>query len=231
MSSPSGPNAPQPYPEPSAWSLYAPQQPKKKPTGLMILVVGLVGLLLVGSCVAVLASLGESSGPTVQEAQPEASAKPEASASDEPTTDNSTEAPTEEPSDTDSGELAKDAEQKFTYPDGLVIRITNFKRGTVGRYAEGGHPGDPMVLFTVHIKNGTSHKVDADEFSVEVSFGPDDDLAEAIHGNGLDDVTGVIAKGRSKTGQYGFAVPIEHMDELFIDVSDYEHDLFFWSVK
>jgi hypothetical protein len=112
-----------------------------------------------------------------------------------------------------------------------VIRITNFKRGTVGRYAEGGHPGDPMVLFTVHIKNGTSHKVDADEFSVEVSYGPDDDFAEAIHGNGLDDVTGVIANGRSKTGQYGFAVPIEHMDELFIDVSDYEHDLFFWSVK
>jgi hypothetical protein len=225
MSSTTGPNAPQPYPEPSAWPLYAPQQPKKKPTGLMILVVGLVGLLLVGSCVAVLASLGESSGPTVQEAQPDASA------SDEPTTDNSTEEPTEEPSGTDSGELAKAAEQKFTYADGLVIRITNFKRGTVGRYAEGGHPGDPMVLFTVHIKNGTSHKVDADEFSVEVSYGPDDDFAEAIHGNGLDDVTGVIANGRSKTGQYGFAVPIEHMDELFIDVSDYEHDLFFWSVK
>ncbi len=53
----------------------------------------------------------------------------------------------------------------------------------------------------------------------------------AIRGNGLDDVIGVIAKGRSKTGQYGFAVPIEYMDELYIDVSDYEHDPFFWSVK
>ena len=88
-----------------------------------------------------------------------------------------------------------------------------------------------MVLFTVHIKNGTSHKVDADEFSVEVTYGDDDDDAEAIHGKGLDDVTGVIAKGRSKTGQYGFAVPIEYMDELYIDVSDDEHDPFFWSVK
>jgi hypothetical protein len=65
---------------------------------------------------------------------------------------------------------------------GLEIRITNFKFGTVGRYADGGHPGDPIVLFTVHIKNGTSHKVDADEFSVEVTYGPDDDDAEAIHG-------------------------------------------------
>ena len=240
MSNPSGPNSPQPDPEPSAWPLYPPQQPKK-PTGLFILVVGLVGLLLVGSCVAVLASQGESSGPTVQESQqsgptvqesqPEASA----SASDEPTTDNSTEEPTKEPTKEPSpyrqGELAKAAEQKFTYADGLEIRINNFKRGTVGRNAEGGHPGDPMVLFTVHIKNGTSHKVDADEFSVEVDYGPDLDVAEAISGNGLDDVTGVIAKGRSKTGLYGFAVPIEYMDELLIDVSDYKHDLFSWSVK
>ena len=225
MSNPAGPSAPQPSPGPSGWPLYAPQQLKKKPTGLIILLVVVGLLLLVGSCVADLASHGESSGPTVQESQPEASA------SDEPTTDNSTEEPTEDPSDTDSGELAKAAEQKFTYADGLEIRITNFKRGAVGRHAEGGHPGDLMVLFTVHIKNGTSHKVDADEFSVEVTYGPDDDDAEAIHGNGLDDVTGVIAKGRSKTGQYGFAVPIEHMDELYIDVSDYEHDPFFWSVK
>ena len=29
----------------------------------------------------------------------------------------------------------------------------------------------------------------------------------AIRGNGLDDVIGVIAKGRSKTGQYGFMTP------------------------
>jgi hypothetical protein len=213
--------------------MYAPQQPKKKPTGLIILLVVVGLLLLVGSCVAVLASHGESSGPTVQESQSEASA------SDEPTTDNSTEEPTEEPTKEPTkepspyrqGELAKAAEQKFTYADGLEIRITNFKRGTVGRNAEGGHPGDPMVLFTVHIKNGTSHKVDADEFSVEVTYGDDDDDAEAIHGKGLDDVTGVIAKGRSKTGQYGFAVPIEYMDELYIDVSDDEHDPFFWSVK
>jgi hypothetical protein len=239
MSNPSGPNAPQPDPEPRAWPLYEPQQPKKKPTGLIILVVGLVGLLLVGSFVAVLASQSESSGPTVQESQRSGPTvqewQPDASASDEPTTDNSTEEPTKEPTKEPSpyrqGKLAKAAEQKFTSADGLVIRITNFKRGTVGRNAEGGHPGDPMVLFTVHIKNGTSHKVDADEFSVEVTYGDDDDDAEAIHGNGLDDVTGVIAKGRSKTGQYGFAVPIRDMDELLIDVSDYDHDPFFWPVK
>jgi hypothetical protein len=232
MSNPGGPSAPQSDPEPSAWPLYALQQPEKKPTGLIILLVVVGLLLLVGSCAAVLASHGESSGPAVQESQPEASA------SDEPTTDNSTEAPTKqptkeptkEPSPYRQGKLAKAAEQKFIYADGLEIRITNFKRGTVGRNAEGGHPGDPMVLFTVHIKNGTSHKVDADEFVVEVTYGDDDD-AEAIHGKGLDDVTGVIAKGRSKTGQYGFAVPIEDMDELYIDVSDDEHDPFFWSVK
>jgi len=90
-----------------------------------------------------------------------------------------------------------------------------------------------MVLFTVHIKNGTSHKVDADEFTVEVSYGPEGDAAESIYDTGLDDVTGVIAKGRQKTGKYGFAVPTKHMDDLVIEVSDYEHDpaLFSGSVK
>jgi hypothetical protein len=68
------------------------------------------------------------------------------------------------------------------------------------------------------------HKVDADEFSVEVSYGPDGDAAEEIYDDGLDDVTGVIAKGRQKTGKYGFAVPTKHMDDLVIEVSDYEHD-------
>jgi hypothetical protein len=33
-----------------------------------------------------------------------------------------------------------------------------------------------------------SQKVDADEFSVEVSYGPDGDAAEAIYDDGLDDV-------------------------------------------
>ena len=94
MSSPTGPSAPQPYPGPSGPAPYAPQPPKKKRTGLIILlvIVGLVGLLLFGSCVAVLASsLGEPSGTTVKEAEPEASA----AASDEPA-----EKPTEEPSAT-----------------------------------------------------------------------------------------------------------------------------------
>ena len=84
-------------------------------------------LLLVGSCVAVLASHGESSAPTVQESSAPTvqESQPEASASDEPTTDNSTEEPTKEPTEEPSpyrqGKLAKAAEQKFTYPDGQEI--------------------------------------------------------------------------------------------------------------
>jgi hypothetical protein len=121
---------------------------------------------------------------------------PPASSAPAPHSPSATEEPTaDEPSDTDTGELAKAGKQKFTYEDGLEIWITDLKRGKVGSYAAGGHPGDPMVLFTVHIKNGTSHKVDAEEFSVEVSYSPDGDAAESIYDNGLDDVTGVIAKG------------------------------------
>jgi flagellar basal body-associated protein FliL len=86
MSSPTGPSAPQPYPSgPAAPQPYQPQQPKKKRTGLIILlaIVGLVGLLLFGSCVAVLVSLGKPSG-TVKEAEPAASASSEPTTEDRP---------------------------------------------------------------------------------------------------------------------------------------------------
>jgi hypothetical protein len=53
-----------------------------------------------------------------------------------------------------------------------------------------------------------SQKVDADEFSVEVSYGPDGDAAEAIYDDGLDDVTGVIAKGLPQLG----SVPLPRID-------------------
>jgi cytoskeletal protein RodZ len=95
MSNPAGPSAPQPYPtQPGTPPSYAPQPqpPKKKRTGLIILlvVVGLIGLLLFGSCVAILASLGEPSGTAVKEAVPEASA----AASEEPTAPEPSEEPT-----------------------------------------------------------------------------------------------------------------------------------------
>jgi hypothetical protein len=53
-----------------------------------------------------------------------------------------------------------------------------------------------------------SQKVDADGFSVEVSYGPDGDAAEAIYYDGLDDVTGVIAKGLPQLG----SVPLPRID-------------------
>jgi cytoskeletal protein RodZ len=56
----------------------------------LLVIIGLVGLLLFGSCVAVLASLGEPSGTAVKEAEPQASVSAAPTASK----------PTEEPSPT-----------------------------------------------------------------------------------------------------------------------------------
>ena len=74
-----------------------------------------------------------------------------------------------------------------------------------------------MVLFRLHIKNGTTHKVNGDEFSVSLSYGAEGDEAEGVY----------------KTGKYGFAVPTKHMNDLIIQVDDYEHEpaLFAGAVK
>jgi len=139
----------------------------------------------------------------------------------------------ESSSEPDSGDLAKAGSEKVRTDDGLEIWITDLKRGRIGSNASGGHPGDPMVLFRLHIKNGTTHKVNGDEFSVSLSYGAEGDEAEGVYDTGLDSVTGVIARGRQKTGKYGFAVPTKHMNDLIIQVDDYEHEpaLFAGAVK
>jgi hypothetical protein len=44
-------------------------------------------------------------------------------------------------------------------------------------------------------------------------------------GHSEEGLSGTIAKGRSKTGTYGFEVPAKHMKNLVIEVApDYEHD-------
>ena len=68
---------------------------------------------------------------------------------------------------------------------------------------------------------------------MSMSYGSEGDEAEEIYDTPYDSVTGTIARNRQKTGKYGFVVPTKHMNDLIIEVSDYEHDpaLFSGSVK
>jgi hypothetical protein len=41
--------------------------------------------------------------------------------------------------------------EKFTYDDGIVVEIIKTRRTKVGRYAAGGHPGDPEAAISIRI--------------------------------------------------------------------------------
>ena len=123
--------------------------------------------------------------------------------------------------------------QSFTYEDGLKVTVTEVKRGTVNSDDWEGNPGDPKVIVTVKITNGTTHKVRADEAGVQLYYGSQGDVAENLYN--YEGFTGTISKGRSRTGKYDFALPNKTaLKSITVEVEpsfDHESAIFEGSVK
>jgi hypothetical protein len=116
-------------------------------------------------------------------------------------------------------EIAKvGPDEWFTYEDGVEVQVTKVEPYTLGEYAMVGNPGDPGVIVTVTIKNGTSAVFDATLADVQVTYGPNGDTTEREYDEA--GFTGSIPPGRAATAKFDFAVvPTEHHDELLIEVS------------
>ena len=129
-------------------------------------------------------------------------------------------APSGDPSD------VKGAKERATYSDGLQIWITDVQRGRVGRDDGMGsvHPGDTTIRFTVHVKNGTSHQLSADEYMIAASYGKDGNAGEQVYSDWEEELGGVITKGRVKSGRYEFTVPAKYLGNVLVEVTDWEHD-------
>ena len=129
-------------------------------------------------------------------------------------------APSGDPSD------VKGAKERATYNDGLQIWITDVQRGRVGRDDGMGsvHPGDTTIRFTVHVKNGTSHQLSADEYMIAASYGKDGNAGEQVYSDWEEELGGVITKGRVKSGRYEFTVPAKYLGNVLVEVTDWEHD-------
>jgi hypothetical protein len=150
---------------------------------------------------------------------------------DEPT-DQPTDEPTAEPTDTDPGVLKFG--QTITWEDRLEASITSAKRRTISRYAAGGKAGEPMAVITIKIKNGTKKAFNADDVSVNVTYGSGGTQADQVYDEGLDNFEGTIAKGRSRSALYGFAVSSKGLKDLVVEIApsyDYTPALFSGSAK
>lgn len=154
--------------------------------------------------------------------------------SEAPMDDESTEEPTEEPTDEESEEEFQTAtfKQKYVYTDGVEIEIIKIKRGQISAYdAEindnDTKAGDPYVVFTVRVKNGTNKRLDLSA-SGSVSYGPDGEAAESSFLEGADDLglTGTVLPGKSKSSESSaWLIPSKYQDDVVYEFSpDFDHD-------
>jgi hypothetical protein len=92
-----------------------------------------------------------------------------------------------------------------------------------------------MTIITVKITNKSDHNLQGDLVSVDATYGDDGDSADTVFDDNVgDSISGTITKGRSKSGQYGFAIPKKARGNVTVEVNiDYDHDnaVFIGSVK
>lgn len=216
--SPQGPQ--QPHPGATAFAPSGPPPKKKRRVWLWVLLGVLVLVfLLIAACSAIFA---KSVGEAVQSAAPQQpSTVPSSGASG-----GATSAPT---SNTATfGDTVK-------YDDGLAVTITKTKNAKQSKYTE--HPGEPVTVFYVRVTNNTDQNLNGDLVSVDSTYGKDGSNADQVYDVDSfgDQISGTIAKGKSKTGEYAFAVPTKERGDVDVEVSlvDFDHDsaLFSGSVK
>lgn len=156
---------------------------------------------------------------------------PAAEVSEPAETTGPTEADSQDPSET-TGSF----EDQIKYPDGVAVEVTRIKQTkvTASGYAEGLEEGDPYTTLSVRVKNGSGATIDVNLASAQMVYGPDGDEAVSVFDEGIDAMEGKVLPGKSKTGEYGFAVPSKYMSDVQMEFSfDFEHEpaIFTGSIK
>jgi len=147
-----------------------------------------------------------------------------------PAVEETTTPPEEEP-----GVAKVGATQWFTYEDGLKVQVTKLARYKAGQATATGKTGDPAVVLTVTIRNGTKATADLSLTTVKLAYGANGNEGEQIfdenHGSGF---SGSATPGKAKTAKFAFLVP-KGRQVLDIEVQpgflDYESVHFEGSVK
>lgn len=196
-------------------------------------IIGVVAAVVVlGGCAAPKAATKESGA-----SAPVSSSTPDNGPTPDPiTTPTNTPAVPETSTPPDDPTVAKvGATEWFTYEDGLKVQVTKVARYKVGEATATGSPGDPAIVVTVTIRNGSTKTADLSMTTLKVAYGANGDQAEQVYdenyGTGFE---GSATPGKAKTAKYAFLVP-KGRHALDIEVEpgflDYESAHFEGSVK
>lgn len=203
------------------------------------IIIGVVALLGMGGCSAILGNALKSDAPTqvTAGAGKTAPAVPETTPTfPVVTTPPAVVEPTpSEPAETGIGKVG--AKDWFTYEDGLQVQVTGLKKYKISSSAAGNLPGQVGVIATVTIKNGSGETFDANLVDVKLAAGPNGVETDQVYdsakgvGGGFE---GSIPKGRSKTAKVAFGVSPAHLSKLVVEVApswDHEASFFEGSVR
>jgi len=232
---------PQPYQGPPAppqppYGAQPIQTPGKKPKRFGWLALGVSALagLVLGSCSGAIAAGGDTTtvgapapASTVTVTAP--AAPPSSEPATEPTQD-ATDEPVDEPAAGEAG--IKDT---YAWEDGVEAKITKVEHRKISDNGAGGRPGEPMVVLTFKVTNKSNQNLDGDLFSADVTYGKDGEPAESVFDLGVGEgISGTVGKGRSKSGEYAYAIPTKQQGDVLVEVSpgfDYSSGVFAGSVK
>jgi hypothetical protein len=91
------------------------------------------------------------------------------------------------------------------YADGLRVQVTSVRRTTFSDMSSAPGPG---VIATIRITNGSPARVDLELVTVALRYGPDGvEVEDVFDLNKVHDFSGGLARGRTATATYGFALP------------------------
>jgi len=142
--------------------------------------------------------------------------------------------PTDDPTlDEEAPQQVASFNDKYTYPDGLVMEVIRIKNAEFTRaealYDDGEpkgmekeKPGDPYTKMTVRIKNGSAK---TQELSAPATYGPDG--TEAVKSYLLDADSGIDGKlipGKSRSGDAVYLIPKKYRGDVVMEFTpDYDH--------
>jgi Domain of unknown function (DUF4352) len=107
----------------------------------------------------------------------------------------------------------------YTYTDGLAVTVSKVGGYTPSAYAAGTHPGDPAVVLTVKVTNGTKKAFDTSLLGVNTKAGTDGAAADAIFDDSMGGgFSGTIVPGSSATAKFAFDIPKGARGALDIEV-------------
>ena len=187
-----------------------------------------------------------SAAPSVPESEPSTPEEdPTTTAPSEDPTSTETETPTLGP---DEGDVPDDPASKgsptttfdkiLTYSDGSTVEVTKLAARKLSSrgVANGAKTGTPIVVITMKVTNGSSKEVEVTGSSASMTYGSKRKLATEAFELDFESMQGTIAPGKSKSGSYGFVVPVKERGDAQLEFtwdfySDHKPALFTGELK